>query len=126
MEELNKRLNKIRQERKDQKLNLFELARKANMPMETVKKILNGYTKNPRIESIIKLEKAVGIYENNETDEEIVDYFCHVLPQNAVDFWDEKGEFVRFKLSSEDWQTAFKMLESLAIDKAGKKYWNKD
>lgn len=121
--------NNLKKLRLEKKLFQKDVAEKCNINRSTYNQYEQGKVEMDH-ETLKKLSKfynvSIDYILNNETDEEITDFFCHVLPQNAVDFWDEKGEFVRFKLSSEDWQTAFKMLESLAIDKAGKKYWNKD
>lgn len=102
-----------------------ELAIKSGIALPTISSIFRGIIKNPRIDTMEKILSALNL-EKEETSEEITDYFCHVLPQTALDFWDEKGEFARFKLNAEDWQTLYNLAEKLAIDKAGKKYWNKE
>lgn len=55
-------LNKIR---KLQKMSIAELAEKANLPKGTVEKVLFGVVKNPRIDTMQAIEKALGISDEN-------------------------------------------------------------
>ena len=59
-------LNKIR---KLQKMSIGELAEKANLPKGTVEKVLFGIVKNPRIDTMQAIERALDINEpiNNYT-----------------------------------------------------------
>lgn len=115
-------INEIKNYLKINKISYSQLAQKSGVHLNTLKQIFSGKTPHPRIDTMQAIEKALNL----DTEEEITDYFCHVLPQTALDFWDEKGEFVRFKLNTEDWQTLYNLAEKLATDKAGKKYWNKE
>lgn len=40
-----------------------ELAQKANIPLQTIRKIFAGYTAHPRIDTIQAIEKALGLDE---------------------------------------------------------------
>lgn len=110
---------------KDNRISQIELSKRSGIPLGSLRNIFSGRVPHPRIDTMEKILSALNL-EKEETSEEITDYFCHVLPQTALDFWDEKGEFARFKLNAEDWQTLYNLAEKLAIDKAGKKYWNKE
>lgn len=52
-------LNEIR---KRQKMSVSELAEKANLPKGTVEKVLFGIVKNPRIDTMQAIERALGLY----------------------------------------------------------------
>ena len=51
----------INAERKRQHLSVGELAEKANLPKGTVEKILFGIVKNPRIDTMQAIERALGV-----------------------------------------------------------------
>lgn len=55
----------MNQERKKQKLSIAQLADKANLPKATVEKFLFGIVKNPRIDTITAIERALGIELNS-------------------------------------------------------------
>lgn len=54
-------MNYLNEERKRQNLTVFELAQKANLPKATVEKILFNVVKNPRIDTMQAIEKALGL-----------------------------------------------------------------
>lgn len=54
-------INDINTERKRQHLSVAELAEKANLPKGTVEKILFGIVKNPRIDTMQAIERALGV-----------------------------------------------------------------
>lgn len=54
-------MNKFNEERKKQHLTVEELATKANLPKATVEKILFNVVKNPRIDTVQAIEKALGL-----------------------------------------------------------------
>ncbi len=57
----------LNEERKKQKLTVNELAEKANLPKSTIEKILFGIVKNPRLDTVQAIERALGL---SWTDEE--------------------------------------------------------
>ena len=61
------RIEDLNQIRKLQKMSVEELAQKANLPKGTVEKVLFGVVKNPRIDTMRAIEKALGISEEDET-----------------------------------------------------------
>ena len=54
-------INDINTERKRQHLSVAELAEKATLPKGTVEKILFGIVKNPRIDTMQAIERALGV-----------------------------------------------------------------
>lgn len=51
--------------RKEKGLTQEGLARKANISYHTVIKLESGRIKNPKIETVVKLSKALGVNLNN-------------------------------------------------------------
>lgn len=58
--ELSEMLNRIKELKKLNKVNNIQLAEKANMPLGTLSKILAGKTREPSIESILRIAKALN------------------------------------------------------------------
>ncbi len=63
-------VEQLNNERKRQKLSVAELAIKAGLAKSTVEKILFGVVKNPRNDTMQALERALGLSEQNWTEEE--------------------------------------------------------
>ena len=61
-------VEKLNDERKKRKLSVAQLAEKANLPKGTVEKVLFGVVKNPRIDTMNAIEKALELSEWNEED----------------------------------------------------------
>lgn len=57
-------IEKIKKELKSRKWTYETLSEKANIPLQTLRKIFAGITLNPRIDTVEAIEKALGI--NNE------------------------------------------------------------
>lgn len=55
-------VEELNEERKRQKLSVAELAEKANLPKGTVEKVLFGVVKNPRIDTMQAINRALGLY----------------------------------------------------------------
>lgn len=51
----------IKKYRRDKDLTQKQLSQKANVPYTTLIKIENGFVKNPKIETIAKISKALNI-----------------------------------------------------------------
>lgn len=69
----------INNERKRQKLSVAELAEKANLPKGTVEKILFGIVKNPRIDTMEAIEKALGL-DNKQPLPSLFSRFDNISP----------------------------------------------
>ena len=59
----------LNEERKKAKLSIDELAQRANLAKSTVEKVLFGIVKNPRIDTVQAIERALGLAPTF-TDEE--------------------------------------------------------
>lgn len=60
-------VEELNEERKRQKLSVAELAEKANLPKGTVEKVLFGVVKNPRIDTMQAINRALGLYTSPQT-----------------------------------------------------------
>ena len=58
-------VEKLNEERKKRKMSVEELAQKAGLPKSTIEKILFGITKNPRLDTVEAIERALGINEKS-------------------------------------------------------------
>lgn len=94
---------KLNEERKRQNLSVAELAKKAQLPKGTIEKVLFGIVKNPRIDTMQAIERALGLspsifseedYSKGVTDEANIrvntrEYKWHEL---GVEVFETKGE----------------------------------
>lgn len=62
-------LKNLAKQRKEKKLTQEGLARKANISYHTLIKLESGGIKNPKIETVIKLSKALNISLDRLVDE---------------------------------------------------------
>lgn len=53
----------LKQKRKELKITFDELAEKSGLPKRTLENIFHGITKNPRVDTMQAIEKALGIEE---------------------------------------------------------------
>ena len=65
-------VEKLNEERKKRKMSVEELAQKAGLPKSTIEKILFGITKNPRLDTVGALERALGIYTSPRIEKDPV------------------------------------------------------
>lgn len=65
-------VEELNEERKRQKLSVAELAEKANLPKGTVEKVLFGVVKNPRIDTMQAINRALGLYTSPQTKKGLV------------------------------------------------------
>lgn len=63
-------VEELNEERKRQKLSVAELAAKAKLPKGTVEKVLFGIVKNPRIDTMEAIERALEINEKSSPAEQ--------------------------------------------------------
>ena len=54
-------LLELKKIKKEKKMTLFDIAEKSGVPKRTVDDIFSGKTKNPRIDTMEAIEKALGI-----------------------------------------------------------------
>ena len=58
-------IEKLNEERKKRGLSIEALASLAGLPKSTIEKILFGIVKNPRLDTVEAIERALGLNENN-------------------------------------------------------------
>lgn len=80
-------IDEINNERKRQNLSVPALAKLANLPQSTVEKILFKVVKNPRLDTVQALERALGISTETEQadkltaeERELLNYFRALNP----------------------------------------------
>lgn len=91
-------INKLNEERKRQGMSIAELAEKANLPKGTIEKILFGIVKNPRVDTMQAIERALGIapeWTEEEREAGIVDTTKVVLNANEMELIDLYREIGR-------------------------------
>lgn len=66
------KVEELNEVRKRQKLSVAELAEKANLPKGTVEKVLFGVVKNPRIDTMQAIERALGLYTSPRIEKDPV------------------------------------------------------
>ena len=54
-------VQEIKNHLKINKITYIELSKKSNIPLNTLKSIFSGATKNPRIDTIMSIEKALNL-----------------------------------------------------------------
>ncbi len=61
-------IEEIKKYLKENKMTYKDLAEKCNVSESTLKNLFSGATKNPRINTMRAIEKALNIAENNKND----------------------------------------------------------
>lgn len=59
--EFSERLTLIKNTLKQHNMTYEDLSKSSNIPISTIMKVLSGHTKSPRIDTIIAIEKALGL-----------------------------------------------------------------
>ena len=73
----------IKKYMKDNKITYQELADKSGIPLNTLKNIFSGSNKNPRIDTMQAIERALGLDEKKPLADEIV---AQVAELNIADY----------------------------------------
>lgn len=82
------RLNEIR---KKKKISIDDLSKSANLPKSTLEKILFGITKNPRLDTVEAIERALGINEKSPIMERPLSDLAENFIQKYSDLFSEKS-----------------------------------
>ena len=120
-------LELINELKKQKKMTSEELARQSGVPLGTLNKILNGSTKDPKIETFRALCPVLGCTLDDlaETEEESVEGLLRKLakkkPHTAVLMGSggDGGQEVR-EISQEKYQKILKMLEIIDDEESRK------
>ena len=65
-------ISKLNEIRKKKKISIDDLAKTSNLPKSTLEKILFGITKNPRLDTVEAIERALGIYTSRKIEKDPV------------------------------------------------------
>lgn len=58
-------ITKIKKSLKDKRLTYANLSELTGIPIGTIKRLLSGVTKNPRIDTLSKIEEALGLQSSD-------------------------------------------------------------
>lgn len=78
--------------KKDKKMTLQEIADLSGIPKRTVDDIFSGKTKNPRIDTLQAIERALGLSqekepEYTEDEKELFDLIMQLTDEEAQEMW---------------------------------------
>lgn len=117
-------LNLWKQEKRKQKLTLAQIAEKANLPLGSVQNIFAGYVPNPRIDTVMSIEKALGlknVYEWTEEEKALgVGRLAIYLTDDEFDWLELRSEILRTK-GAEYLQTIEVMINAIITENSKKK-----
>lgn len=87
--------------KKQKKLTLQEIADRSGIPKRTLEDIFRGYTKNPRLDTLQAIERALGIEEEKTAPEytEAEMQLFELIKQLTDEETEELSNFVDFILS---------------------------
>lgn len=87
--------------KKQKKLTLQEIADRSGIPKRTLEDIFRGYTKNPRLDTLQAIERALGIEEEKNAPEytDAERQLFELIKQLTDEETEELSNFVDFILS---------------------------
>ena len=98
-------IEELKSKRKELKITFDELSSKSGIPLRTLENIFHGITKNPRIDTMQAIERALGIsadeneptFDRTPTEEErqLLDMIMQLTDEET----EELSNFVDFILS---------------------------
>lgn len=62
-------IQEIKDYMKRENITQIELSEKSKIPLQTIRKIFSGIVKNPRIDTMQAIEKALGLIEENKDNQ---------------------------------------------------------
>ena len=108
---MNANKSEVKAKRKELKITFDELSSKSGIPLRTLENIFHGITKNPRIDTMQAIEKALGLsadeneptFDRTPTEEErqLLDMIMQLTDEET----EELSNFVDFILSKRKWKT---------------------
>lgn len=107
-------------ERKKRGLSIKELAELATLPQSTVEKILFGVVKNPRMDTLEAIERALGLDKGAEWTEEersegILDSAQITITAEEMEWLELRNEILRVK--GQDYLDTLKKMLTGIIEK---------
>lgn len=91
-------ITQIKNALKNKKWTYEDLARESGVALITIKKILSGSARYPRVDTVQAIEKALGIYNSPELSEdaqEVLRLFRELTPEELA----ELEQFIDFIIS---------------------------
>ena len=86
----------LKQRKKELKMTLQEISDKSNIPKRTVDGIFSGKTKNPRIDTLQAIERALGLSpELSEEEKQLVSLISQLTEEEVK----ELSSFVDYIIS---------------------------
>ena len=96
---LNDRVSLIKSHLKSSGITYEQLSKESNIPLNTLKNIFSGRTKNPRIDTIQAIERALGIddrpAETQKAESELIASLNELTEEELV----ELSSFIDFIIS---------------------------
>lgn len=108
-------IEQLKIEKKRKKITLQQISDISGIPKRTVDDIFSGHTKNPRVDTVQAIERALGLSTSNFTDE---DYANGVTDKARIEVntrqyeWIELGDEIIETKGEEYYKVVFDMLKS--------------
>lgn len=67
-------IQEIKNYMKRENITQIELSEKSKIPLQTIRKIFSGIVKNPRIDTMQAIEKALGLIQENKDNPNAKEY----------------------------------------------------
>lgn len=117
---------KMKEIMKSSNINQIQLAEKANIPLQTVREIFRGKTKNPRIETIQSLIRGLEILSNSNLNYLLNNYQnteeYKYITKNKANIFDNDGKLTELELSPNNVNKIIAMIKALEEEERKIKY----
>lgn len=85
-------IEELKAKRKELKMTFEELSIKSGIPLRTLENIFHGVTKNPRIDTMQAIERALGLLqeeepEYTEDEKELFELIGQLTDEEAQEMW---------------------------------------
>lgn len=105
-------INEIKKYMKDKKITQIELSNKSGIPLNTIKQIFCGITKNPRLDTINAICKALNIDNSLSTQPTYINGNFRSMNKNKVLVINNSGDEYEYDLTKEQANAVISLLES--------------
>lgn len=90
----------LRERKKELNITFEELAQKSGIPLRTLENIFHGVTKNPRIDTMQAIERALGLdNDKNPPDRELSEgenQLIELIGELTDEEWEEIKDFIQY------------------------------
>jgi transcriptional regulator with XRE-family HTH domain len=84
-------VEELKAKRKELKMTFEELSAKSGIPLRTLENIFHGVTKNPRVDTMYAIEKALSLSEEEpgytEDEKEMFELIAQLTDEEAKQIW---------------------------------------